>query len=313
MSFKYFYIFTFVLLTFGAKAQQDVQFSDYKLNMSSFNPAFAGFFDGSILLIHRTQFTGVDGAPTSQNLNVNLPINDKMGAGLNVTTETLGVTDETIVTGDYSYSIFLNDDDMISFGLKAGFSVLNVDYSRLDLDDPTDGSFANNIENQFSPRIGAGVLLTTKVFFLGVSTTNFIKETYNPTVSDYSVTTTPHLYMTTGFQTALTEDLTLKPSILSRVVKGAPVALDIAANFAYQDKFRFGVSYRWDAAITGVVGISFLRDFQAGYAYDYSITELGKYAPSSHQFYLKYVFKRPEDRRRECNCSFTDGASGMEL
>ncbi|OUL60131.1 type IX secretion system membrane protein PorP/SprF [Flavobacterium sp. AJR] len=310
MKFNYILVLAFTFTLFSARAQQDAQFSDYKLNMSSFNPAFAGFFDGSVLLIHRTQFAGFDGAPESLNLNVNIPLTMNMGAGMNVSSEKLGVTEELILTGDYSYTIFTDEINMLSFGLKAGFNVLNVDYTRLDVQNTNDLSFENNIENRISPRIGVGFLFNTPNWYIGLSTPNFIKESYDPTVAGISVTK-PQVYFTTGYQTALTHELLFKPSILAKEVQGSPLAIDFALNFEFKEKFRFGASYRWDSAITGIIGVNLLQDFQAGYAYDHNINGLGKYAPSSHQFYLKYTFKQSKNMRRECGCSFTDPANNL--
>ncbi|AYN04022.1 MULTISPECIES: type IX secretion system membrane protein PorP/SprF [unclassified Flavobacterium] len=305
MKFNYILAFAFTLILFSARGQQDAQFSDYKLNMSSFNPAFAGFFDGSVLLIHRTQFTGFKGAPESKNLNVNIPLTMNMGAGINVSSEKIGVTEELVITGDYSYTIFTDEINMLSFGLKAGFNMLNVDYTLLDLQNNNDLSFENNIVNRISPRIGVGFLFNTPKWFIGISTPNFIKESYDPTVKGISVTK-PQIYFTTGYQTALTDELLFKPSILAKEVQGSPLAIDFALNFEFKEKFRFGTSYRWKSAITGIVGVNVLPEFQAGYAYDHNINGLGKYAPSSHQFYIKYTFKQSKNMRRDCGCSFTD-------
>lgn len=305
MKFNYILAFAFTLILFSARGQQDAQFSDYKLNMSSFNPAFAGFFDGSVLLIHRTQFTGFKGAPESKNLNVNIPLTMNMGGGINVSSEKIGVTEELVITGDYSYTIFTDEINMLSFGLKAGFNMLNVDYTLLDLQNNNDLSFENNIVNRISPRIGVGFLFNTPKWFIGISTPNFIKESYDPTVKGISVTK-PQIYFTTGYQTALTDELLFKPSILAKEVQGSPLAIDFALNFEFKEKFRFGTSYRWKSAITGIVGVNVLPEFQAGYAYDHNINGLGKYAPSSHQFYIKYTFKQSKNMRRDCGCSFTD-------
>lgn len=299
---------------FTAKAQQDVQFSDYKLNITSFNPAFAGYFDSSVLLIYRSQFAGIDGAPKSQNLNVNLPVDDKMGLSFNVINETLGVTDEFTFAGDYSYSVFVGEYSVVSFGLKAGVHLLNVDYTRLTMEDGTDPSFMNNIENKVSPRIGVGVLFNTPDWYIGVSTPNFIEESYNPTVQGSTASSKPHIYAMTGYQTSISDELIFKPSVLAKGVSGAPLAIDFAANFDYAEKFRFGVSYRWDSAVTGIIGVSFWDNMQAGYAYDYNISDLGVYAPSSHQFYLKYTIKKMSSyRRQRCACSFSDSSSDLEF
>lgn len=313
MKSKYISILLLAFTVFSAKAQQDVQFSDYKLNITSFNPAFAGYFDASAMLIYRTQFVGLDGAPQSQNFNINLPVNREMGLAFNVINETLGVTDEITMTGDYSYSIYIDDINTLSFGIKAGFNVLNIDYTKLTMEDGTDPSFMNNIDNKVSPRIGVGFLFNTPDWYIGVSTPNFIEENYNPTVEGSTASSKPHIYGMTGYQTALTDELIFKPSILAKGVSGAPLAIDFALNFDFKEKFRFGASYRWDSAITAIVGFGFWEKMQAGYAYDYNISDLGKYAPSSHQFYLKYTFKKSSEMKRKCSCSFSDASSDLEF
>lgn len=311
MKLNYIQVLLFTLTLFSARAQQDAQFSDYKLNMSSFNPAFAGFFDGSALLIHRTQFVGFEGAPETQNLNVNIPLTMNMGTGINVINENIGVTQRVTLTGDYSYTIFTNDVNMFSFGLKAGFNTLNVDYSRLDISNPDDISFENNIENKISPMIGVGFLYNTPKWFIGISTPNFIKESFNPTVKSVTLSSKPQVYFTTGYQTAISNELLFKPSILAKAVENAPIAIDFAFNFELQERFRFGISYRWDSAVTAMMGVNVLQNFQVGYAYDQNINGLGKHAPSSHQFYIKYVFKQSQDMRRECGCSFSNSANNI--
>lgn len=305
MSFKFILYSVVVLVVFHVNAQQEPQFSDYKLNISSFNPAFAGFYDGSAMLIHRTQFVGINGAPKAVNFNLNLPVNETMGVGLNIISQTLGVTDENIITADYSYSIFTSDETMLTFGLKAGVNILNVDYNRLNIGEQ-DASFANNIDGEISPRIGAGVLYSTPKWFFGLSTPNFLSKNYSAEIQGTATVTKPHFYFMTGYNTYLTDDILFRPSILSKAVVGAPLAIDLALNFDYQDRFRFGVSYRYDAAVSAIAGISISRDIQVGYSYDYLTGALSKLSSGSHQFYIKFTFKKSSELRRVCNCSFTD-------
>ncbi len=305
MSFKFILYSVVLLVVFHVNAQQEPQFSDYKLNISSFNPAFAGFYDGSAMLIHRTQFVGINGAPKAVNFNLNLPVNETMGLGLNVISQTLGVTDENSITADYSYSIFTSDDTMMTFGLKAGVNILNVDYNRLNIGEQ-DASFANNIDGEISPRIGVGVLYSTPKWFFGLSTPNFLSKNYSAEIQGTATVTKPHFYFMTGYNTYLTDDILFRPSILSKAVVGAPLAIDLALNFDYQDRFRFGVSYRYDAAVSAIAGISISRDIQVGYSYDYLTGALSKHSSGSHQFYIKFTFKKSSELRRVCNCSFTD-------
>ena len=298
MKFRYIIIIYFLTL-FSVKAQQNPQFSDYKLNRSIFNPAFGGFFDGSVMLLNRSQFIGIEGAPQSLNLSVNAPLTVNMGMAVNVLSEKNGVTDEVTVAGDYSYTIYVGELNMLTFGLKAGFSNLNINYSLLDLDDNTDGSFATNIENKLLPRIGAGFLFNTPNLYVGISTPSFINKNYDATISGTTVSRTPSFFFNMGYNMELNNDLVLEPSILAKYVENSPLAVDLALNFEYQEVMRFGASYRWNNAVTGLIGFEVLQDFQIGYAYDYNINALAKYAASSHQFYMKYTFKRPKELMRQ--------------
>ncbi|MCG9793672.1 PorP/SprF family type IX secretion system membrane protein [Flavobacterium algicola] len=298
MNLRYIIILFFLTL-FPVTAQQNPQFSDYKLNRSIFNPAFGGFFDGSVLLLNRSQFTGIEGAPQSVNLSINAPLTVNMGMALNVISEKLGVTDEVTMTADYSYTIYVGELNMLTFGLKAGFSNLNINYSLLDLEDTTDISFATNIENKILPRMGIGFLFNTPNLYIGLSTPNFINKNYDATVSGSTISRTPSFFFNMGYNMRLNNDLVLEPSVLVKFVENAPLAVDMALNFEYQEVMRFGASYRWNNAVTGLIGFEVLRDFQIGYAYDYNINALAKYAPSSHQFYLKYTFKRPRELMRQ--------------
>lgn len=288
-----------MLPLFSVKAQQNPQFSDYKLNRSIFNPAFGGFFDGSVLLLNRSQFTGIEGAPKSINLNINAPLSVNMGMAFNILNEKLGVTDQITFAADYSYTIYVDQVNMLTFGIKGGISNLNIDYSKLYLEDNTDTNFANNVENKILPRVGIGFLFNTENWYFGLSTPNFIKENYNTTLSSSTVSKSATFFLNTGYNMELNHDLVFEPSILAKYVEDAPLAIDFAFNFEYLEKFRFGTSYRWDNAVTALIGFNLVEDFQLGYAYDYNINAIGTYAASSHQFYLKYIFKRPRELFRQ--------------
>lgn len=222
-----------------------------------------------------------------------------MGMAFNVLSEKIGVTDAITFTTDYSYTIYIDEINMLTFGAKAGFSNLNIDYSRLDLEDKTDINFENNIENKIQPKVGVGFLFNTPKWYIGISTPNLIKQNYGPTITDSTVSSSPNVFLNTGYNIELNYELIFEPSILAKYVKTAPLAIDLALNFEYRESFRFGVSYRWDNAITGLIGFNLLKDFHVGYAYDYNINSIAKYAPSSHQFHLKYTFKRPKDLIRQ--------------
>jgi type IX secretion system PorP/SprF family membrane protein len=76
--------------------------------------------------------------------------------------------------------------------------------------------------------------------------------------------------------------------VLGKIVSGAPITVDLSANFLFNEKFTVGASYRWDDSVSALFGFQVARSLFIGYSYDYSVTELNKYNDGSHEFILKF-------------------------
>ena len=147
---------------FSAEAQQDPQYTQYMYNTVAINPAYAGNRGvTSIVGLHRSQWVGLDGAPRTQSLSLHSPVGEgKVGLGFSIVNDALGPADETYIGVDFSYTINLSDTGKLSFGLKGGGHLLDVDYTKLNLFSPDDAAFARNIDNKFSPIVGVGGILS---------------------------------------------------------------------------------------------------------------------------------------------------------
>lgn len=151
-----------LLISFYATAQQDAQFSQYMYNTTVINPAYAGSKDVlSINGIHRSQWIGLEGAPKTQTFSIHSPMGRRVGLGVNILRDEIGPSNETYISGDFSYTLPINDKTNFAFGMKAGFYSLNVDFSKLLIYNPTDATIQNNNINQTSPIIGVGGYLYT--------------------------------------------------------------------------------------------------------------------------------------------------------
>ncbi len=72
-------------------------------------------------------------------------------------------------------------------------------------------------------------------------------------------------------------------------VTGAPVSIDMNANFLMYERIEIGASYRWDDSISGVINFAVTPDFRIGYAYDYTISNFSDVSPGgSHEIILLY-------------------------
>lgn len=126
----------FICLFFGPVvllAQQDAMFTKYMFNTLVYNPAYAGSHDHlSINALHRGQWWGIDGAPTTQTLSVHSPVSDRVGIGLSLINDKIGPTGSTQVNAIYAYRIPLGAGKL-SIGLQAGVFQWRADWSQLNL------------------------------------------------------------------------------------------------------------------------------------------------------------------------------------
>jgi type IX secretion system PorP/SprF family membrane protein len=281
-------LFLLILVGISSQAQQDAQFTQYMYNTINVNPAYAGSRGvTSIFGMHRTQWVGIEGAPQTNSFSVNTPLGEsKVGLGLSVISDKIGPTVDNNLAADFSYTIQTSDTYKLAFGIKAGGSFFNLDVSRLDPNNPIDPSLTNY--NKFNPQLGAGLYLHSEKTYLGVSVPNFLQTNrYNDNdVAIYSPKMT--YYFIAGHVFDLSPSVQCKPALLTKLVNGAPLQVDLSGNFLIMDKFTLGVAYRWDAAVSGLAGFQVSESLFIGYGYDYETTQLQKYNSGSHEVFLRY-------------------------
>jgi len=280
-------------------AQQDAQYTQYMFNTMSINPAYAGSRGQlSFAGLHRSQWVGVDGSPSTQTLNIHSPIrNSKLGYGFSIVNDEIGngVVQETYFDAVLSYTIDVSLQGKLSFGLKAGGNLLNLDFEGLRNFD-VEVLDTDNIENRFSPNIGLGLYYRTDNFYLGLSAPNILKtEHFDNSKQDANSTQflskeRINFYFITGYVLDLNGNLKFKPALLTKMVGGAPITVDFSANFMFNDKFTFGAAYRWDAAVSAMAGFQVSDQFTIGLAYDKETTDLGavQFNAGSFEFFLRY-------------------------
>lgn len=273
-------------------AQQDAQYTQYMYNTVVINPAYAGTRNVlSINGIHRSQWVGLEGSPRTQTLSVHSPMGEQVGMGLNIVRDEIGPSIETYANVDFSYTLPLsNDGTKFSFGIKGGFYSLNVDFTKLLIYNPTDAPIQNNNINKISPTIGVGGYLYSNKWYLGLSTPNLLKTDHYTNSSVSRATEEMHLYAIGGYVFDINPDLKFKPATLFKMVKGAPLSVDMSANFLINNKVTLGASYRLDAAVGALAGFQVSDQLMLGYAYDYDTTEIRGYTSGSHEFFIRFEF-----------------------
>ena len=280
--------------SYSAMSQQLPQFTQYMYNTISINPAYAGSRETlSLVGLHRSQWIGLDGGPTTQTFSIHAPMrNEKVGLGLSFINDELGFENFTYIYADFSYTINLSAKTKLAFGLKGGFTSYSID-QELRTANPNDPAIYG-IEDRWSPNIGAGVLLHTNRWYLGMSAPRILNTDYHGSEDHQALERVSH-YFTGGYVFDMSKTVKFKPAFMVKATNGAPLSYDLTANFLFNEKLWLGAAYRINES-TGALGA--LIDFQVskqiriGYAYEHPISDIRPFANGTHEILLMFeVFK----------------------
>lgn len=281
-------IFVLILTAAAGFAQQDAQFTQYMYNTINVNPAYAGSRGVmSIFGLHRTQWVGLDGAPVTNALSFNTPINNSnLGLGVSAINDRIGPTVENTLSVDVSYTVQTSETRKLSFGIKGTGNFFNLDASKLNPEVAADPSLVNY--KKFSPNVGAGIYWHSDKSYIGVSVPNFIQTNRYDSDNVAIFKERINYYFIAGYVFDLNPNIKFKPALLTKMVTGSPLQVDVSGNFMFYDKFVVGAAYRWDAAVSALAGFQITDGLYIGYGYDMETTRLRKYNSGSHEVFLRF-------------------------
>lgn len=288
---KHIYLFTIVIIVLlfqDVTAQQDPQYTQYMYNMNVVNPAYAGSKESlEVTALYRRQWSGLDGSPETYTFSAHSPISDKIGLGLSAIKDELGPVKETNVFVDFSYTIQTGVSTKLAFGLKAGATFHDVGLTSLQLQDPNDPFFSQDINNTY-PNIGAGAFFYSDNWYIGASVPNLLKSVHLDENGLKYGSETNHYFATAGYVFQVSENFKLKPSVLVKSAFDAPVSFDANVNALIYDRFELGASYRLDDSFSGLVGFQVSPNIRVGYAYDHVVSDIKTIGPASHEVIVTF-------------------------
>ena len=291
--FTYLIGIALLLVSTIVKAQQDPQFTHYMYNMSVINPGYATDDAGVINVggLYRTQWVGVEGAPKTGTVFVHSPIAKRVEIGFSIISDAIGdVVHENNIYADVAYVIPLSETKRLSFGVKAGITLFDADFNGFKYTDATpDEAFAENINKSF-PNVGAGAFYFGENYYLGFSTPNLLTTKHLESKDGLKATGVEevHYFFTGGYIFDLSTSIRFKPAFMTKAATGAPLSMDITANFLFNNKFELGAGYRVDDSVSGLAAFSITPNLRIGYSYDYTLTNLGDYNSGSHEIFILF-------------------------
>jgi type IX secretion system PorP/SprF family membrane protein len=295
MKFIKFNIIAFILFSsWMGVAQQLPQFTQYMYNTIAINPAYAGSRETlSIVGLHRSQWVGLEGAPTTQTLSIHTPLrNEKVGLGLSLINDELGFENFSYLYADFSYNINTSETTKLYFGIKGGFTSYSLDaeYRSSQADDP----LIFGIQDRWSPNIGAGLYWTSDKWYLGLSTPRILTTNQNRE-EGFEALERISYYFTGGYVFDMSENVKFKPAALLKATNGAPLSFDLTANFLFNEKLWLGAGYRFDeraGEFAGLADFQISKQLRIGYSYGYPVSDLRAYTSGTHEVLLMFeIFK----------------------
>ncbi|WP_289046765.1 PorP/SprF family type IX secretion system membrane protein, partial [uncultured Olleya sp.] len=156
----------------------------------------------------------------------------------------------------------------LAFGLKAGATFHDIGLTGLELTDPDDPFFSENI-NETTPNIGAGLYFyKPSKYYISASMPNILSSVHLD-ANGYKIgSETQHFFGAAGYVFDLSENFKLKPHALAKVAFDAPVSFDVNLNLFMYDVVEVGAGYRLDDSFSGMINFLVAPNLRIGYAYD---------------------------------------------
>jgi len=267
----------------------------YVVNALVINPAFAGCQDAlSLTASYRDQWIGFNDAPKSYILSVHSPVfNDRVGLGLLVENNSIGIFKETSILGNYAYRMELQEGKL-ALGLGFGVTIYNSAWNELVAADPNDVQLMNNNTSVLLPNFSLGTYYYSKKYFIGISMPLFLNHELEKNTGKYNIDNNfsgSNYFFSTGYELGISPQVKILPSLLIKYHPGNQVQIDYNAQISLKDRIWMGIGYRNKDVLVGMIQCQLNYQIRMAYSYDYDFGSIGKYINGSHEFVLNYVFK----------------------
>jgi type IX secretion system PorP/SprF family membrane protein len=292
-------IVLYLLLPLSASAQLVPVSDHYILNPLTINPAYAGSRGAlNIAAFYRRQWVGMPGAPETITFSADAPLfNSKLGLGLIIVSDKVGVTKDNSFNSNYSYKINIGNG-ILSFGLGAGVIATNTNWSRLVVLDPGDEFALTGSRVYIVPDFSFGVYYNNLKYFAGFSIPELTGYKFDLNKNKYSlnINTGQYLYMfNTGYEFDIAPRTKFFPSTLITYSPEGKLLYDINSHFSFFNRFWIGGSYHSSGSVTGLFQLSVNNQLKVAYSYYFDFSELRQYNNGSHEIMLRYEFRYKVD------------------
>lgn len=280
-------------------AQQDPQYSLYMFNPLAVNPAYSGSREVlSAVLVHRSQWVGLDGAPETQAFALNTPLkNKKMGLGFQIVNDKIGPKTTQNITGAYAYRMKLGRGKL-ALGLKAGIINYNFNWNKIEYKEEGDAIPEESSNGFLIPTVDFGIYYNTRTLYIGVAAEHLNQSSFNFAESDSTGGAQLdggsngskkgiNLIGTVGKAFVLNDNFVLKTSALVRMANESG-NIDVSAGVLIKNRILFGMSLRTSEALIFMAELNISKNLRMGLAYDVDGSKVASSTSGSFEVFVGY-------------------------
>ncbi|WP_333820823.1 PorP/SprF family type IX secretion system membrane protein [Ohtaekwangia sp.] len=261
---------TGLIITNSLQAQQSVIYSHYYLNPSFYNPSFAASNGHTELyLSYRSQWAGVEGAPATGALSLQLPLNYRMSIALSGYRDKAGALTTTTGLATFGYQVHLgsdvSDNHKLAFGLSAGVTSVSVNSGDGYANDPVVGA-TSSFEGQF------GMHYQRNNFKIAFA----IPHLFNSYVaSDHDlnkigISRVRATISSASYSIYFSERVVFEPMVIYRTYDNTPAQVEGLGSLQINNVAWVGASFRQSYGASAFVGFNVKDKLKLGYAHEFA-------------------------------------------
>lgn len=278
-----------LLASIGAEsiAQQEYQFTQVTKSVEFLNPAYNVSKKGAnATLLHRNQWTGIEGAPKTVALNVHVPMRSiPLGIGATAVGEYVGLRKVLNAGLTANSQVKVGEGGYLAGGLAAGAQITRYN---------DDKAIAYTEYNELSryesvdPYAGMGVYYFSKLVHAGLASFYTISQAKTDVFSENL-----NVNLNASVVLPLSDKWSLKPYTQVKYSTKYMNSAELGAMVLWNDFLWLGGGYRYHSAVSAMIDVKIIDYLRIGYSYDYGIGTVSALKASSHEIRLSFEMFKP--------------------
>ena len=297
-------VIVLLMLTVNIFAQQIPVFSTYYFDKFLVNPAFTGIDNEYRAFgFYRSQWGAMPGRPVTGGATAEGSFwKDRIGAGIFVTNDRIGIFNRTEANISYAQKIQFAKDHQIAIGIQGGAFVNRIDFSDARAKDPNDPGIGNLTPSKITFDFSVGISYKWKKLLVGFSVPNVIQSNAQYSVSTGSVADYQYIRHYTAYAqykfSIQKGKFNITPTLFMRKGVASTLQFDATVLLDYKNTVFIGGGYRNSFGAVIMAGANILNMFTLAYAYDYTTQPvLNGQVGATHE--ITFGFHLPSNYKRK--------------